>query len=100
MSDGLTVELYRIFEELKFKPNLTQNGAISFLCVIDNHPEKVEQLGFAASAFFDVQMTKDLTLLTIRHYNQKIIEELSGEGKIILKQQTPETVQLLLQGNG
>lgn len=96
--EGLTAELYKIFEQLKIKPNLTQNGAISLLCVVDEHSEKVDQLAHAASSFFDVQVNKNLTLLTIRHYHQKIVGELCKHGEIILQQQTPETIQVLMRG--
>ncbi|HEY0067867.1 MAG TPA: aspartate kinase, partial [Flavisolibacter sp.] len=62
VGEGLTAELYRLFEKIKFKPNLTQNAAISLLCVVDAHPEKVDQLAHEASGLFDVQVTQGLTL--------------------------------------
>ncbi|RYY89959.1 MAG: aspartate kinase [Chitinophagaceae bacterium] len=96
VGEGGTAEVYRIFEELKFRPNLTQNGAVSFLCVIDEHPEKVEALAHRAAQTFDVQLTRGLTLLTVRHYKDELVKELCGDSSIILKQQTPETLQALL----
>ena len=69
-----------LFEKLQIKPNLTQNGAISFVCVLDDRPEKIEKLALEASEFFDVQVMKGLSLLTIRHYNKEIFEKLT-EGK-------------------
>jgi aspartate kinase len=86
-----------MFEKIKSRPNLTQNGAISLLCVVDGHPEKVDQLAHAASAYFDVEVTKDLRLLTIRHYTNELLEELCKDCTVILKQQTPETIQVLLK---
>jgi aspartate kinase len=97
VSEGLTTRVYEIFEELKFKPNLTQNAAISFLCVVDDHAEKVENFALESSKEFDVQVIKNLLLLTIRHYNDPIVRQLTENRKIILKQQTPETIQVLLQ---
>lgn len=88
--------LYHLFEKLHIKPNLTQNGAISFLSVLDDWPEKIEKLAFEASAFLDVQVKKGLSLLTIRHYNKEIVETLTMGKLILLRQQTPETVQFLL----
>lgn len=84
------------FEQLKFKPNLTQNTAISLMCVVDDHPEKIENFAMAASQYFDVHLTRGLTLLTIRHYNPQILHELVQQRKILLKQQTTETVQVVL----
>jgi aspartate kinase len=96
IGEGLTARVYEIFESLKFKPNLTQNAAISLLCVVDDHASKVEQLALTSSEFFDVQLIKNLTMLTIRHYNNNLLEELIGDKKVVLQQQTPETVQVLL----
>jgi len=89
--------LYHLFEKLKLKPSLTQNGAISFVCVLDDHAEKIEKLALAASDIFDVQVTKDLSLLTIRHYTGEYFEKLSKGKKILLQQQTTETIQILMQ---
>ena len=89
--------LYQLFEKLKIKPNLTQNTAISFLCVFDDHKEKIEKLALDASELFDVKVMKDLTLLTIRHFTQQLLEKLTKEKQILLRQQTPETVQVLLR---
>lgn len=96
VGEGLTAQLYRMFEELKFEPNLTQKTAISLMVVVDEHPEKVDQLAQMAASNFDVNIQRDLTLLTIRHYNQQIIDELCKGGDVILRQQTKETVQLLM----
>ena len=89
-------QLYHLFEKLKIKPNLTQNTAISFLCVLDDHKEKVEKLALEASGIFEVQVMKSLMLLTIRHFNRELFEKLTKGKKILLQQQTRETVQVLM----
>ena len=97
VGEGLTAELYRIFERLKFKPNLTQNAAISLLCVVDDNVNKIEAFAHAASSYFDVIVRKGLTLLTIRHCDNNLLAILSKGRKIFLRQETPETVQVLLE---
>lgn len=89
--------LYHLLESLHIKPNLTQNGAISFLLVLDDHAEKIEKLALEASNIFDVQVVKDLSLLTIRHYTKEVFEQLVKDRTILLRQQTPQTIQALLQ---
>jgi aspartate kinase len=89
-------QLYHLFEELNIKPNLTQNGAITFTCVLDDRAEKIEKLALEASSVFDVEVMKGLKLLTIRHYNKEIVEKLTQGKTILLRQQTPETIQVLL----
>ena len=90
-------KLYHLFEKLNIKPNLTQNGAISFVCVLDDRSEKIEKLALEASGLLDVQVVKGLSLLTVRHYTKELFEKLTEHKSILLRQQTPETIQLLMQ---
>ncbi|HEX5155427.1 MAG TPA: aspartate kinase [Parafilimonas sp.] len=90
-------ELYKILGKLNIKPNLVQTGAISLQLCLDDRAEKIGQLAAAASAIFDVQVEKELSLLTIRHYNNELLATMLTDKLIILKQQTPETVQVLFR---
>lgn len=97
VGEGLTAKVYTVFEQLKFRPNLTQNAAISLQCVVDDHKEKVEQFALALAADFDVKVTRELTLLTIRHYTENLLQDLCADCQVLLQQKTPETVQVLLK---
>jgi aspartate kinase len=96
VGEGLTQEVQHLFDTLKTKPNLTQNAAISLLYVLDDNTEKLEQFATRAAQLAEVQVTRGLTLLTIRHYTDELVGELCGVRKIILQQKTPETIQALL----
>lgn len=89
--------LYEILNEIKIKPNLTQNGAISLSVCMDDIAEKIEKVAMKASLIFDVQLEKNLTLLTIRHYNNQYIGELTKNKTIVLQQKTSDTVQMLMR---
>lgn len=89
--------LYHLFENFHIKPNLTQNGAISFICVLDDRADKIEKIALASADFLDVQVIKGLSLLTIRHYTNEILEKLTKGKTVVLRQQTPDTIQLVLQ---
>ncbi|MBP7556436.1 MAG: aspartate kinase [Chitinophagaceae bacterium] len=88
--------IYQLLEEMKIRPNLTQNGAISFVCVLDDRPDRIEKLALAVSAFAEVQVTRNLSLLTIRHYQLELLETLTAGKTSLLRQQTPDTVQVLM----
>ncbi|WP_336514255.1 aspartate kinase [Pollutibacter soli] len=89
--------LYQMLNDLKLKPNLTQSGAVSMHLCIDDNPERLEKLAIKASELFDVELEKNLTLLTIRHYSDEVIQKLSAGKTILLRQQTPETIQMLMK---
>lgn len=87
--------LYQIFSKVKLRPNLIQTGAVNVQVCLDYRVDKIERLAADASAIFDVQVEKELNLLTIRHYDAAIVEELIRGKNIILMQRTKETVQIL-----
>ncbi len=90
-------KLHEIFKQIKLQPNLSQNTAISLLCCFDGHVEKTTQIASEASLFFDVDVERDLSLLTVRHYTSKTIAEFTAGKNIILEQKTPDTVQALFR---
>jgi aspartate kinase len=89
--------LYDLFDKLSLTPNLTQNGAISCLCVLDDRGDKIEALASDAATFFDVQMIRNLSLLTIRHYDSDILSAMIKETSTLVRQQTPDTIQVVMQ---
>lgn len=91
-------KLYEIFNKIKVKPNLTQNAAISLYVCMDDIPGNIDEIALQASEIFNVQVEKNLTLLTIRHYTGEFLNKLT-EGKIIvLQQKTIDTIQILMRG--
>ena len=97
VEDKPVQQLHDLFNLLKIKPNLSQHTAISLLSCFDDHAEKIEKLAADASNIFDVEVEKNLTLLTIRHYNEKTIGELTAGKYIVLEQKTEETIQVLMR---
>lgn len=97
VEDNLVGELHRLMKESKIRPTLTQNGAIGLIYCFDDKPEKIEKLALAAADFFDVVIERNLTLLTIRHYNDNTIEDITKGKEIILEQKTAETVQMVVK---
>lgn len=95
--EGLSADAQQWLEELRLRPNLTQSAAIGLLFVLDDHPGKVEAFALRAADAADASVRKGFTLLTVRHYDFSIVNELVGDRKIVLQQQTQETVQLLLE---
>jgi aspartate kinase len=74
-----------------------QSGAVSLQVCLDDRPEKIESLALKASEIFEVQVEKGLVLLTIRHYNEKTLDQLTRGKQIVLLQQSPATVQILMR---
>lgn len=90
-------KLYDLLAEFKIRPNLLQSGAITVMCCLDDKSDKIEKLALAAGELFDVQVEKNLTLLTVRHYNDDIVQRLSAARQQVLSQKTPDTIQILMK---
>ena len=89
--------LYEIFADIKTKPNLIQTGAVSLVVCLDDRTDKIEKLAMAAAELFEVVVEKGLTLLTIRHYKETLLTELTAGKQIVLRQQSEDTVQVLMK---
>ena len=89
-------QLYSLLAELHIQANLVQTGAVRIDICVDDKADKIEKLALSASELFDVQVEKNLSMLTIRHYREELLHELSKGKRIRLKQQSPETVQLVM----
>ena len=93
-----TIEkLYELFDGLKLNPVLTQKTAISLWAVFDDVAEKIDELASNASAYFDVELERNLTLITIRHYLKETVDELAKDKVILLEQKTISTIQMLMR---
>ncbi len=99
VEDKPVEQLQQLFHQIRIKPNLSQHTAISLLCSFDDHAEKIDQLALAASEIFDVELEKNLSLLTIRHYDAETIAQLTRNKQVLLEQKTVETVQVLMRNS-
>jgi len=97
VDDKPVQELHELFQQIRLRPNLTQHTAISLICCFDDHAEKIDQLAAAASELFDVELERNLSMLTIRHYTDEKINSLTSGKKILLEQKTTTTVQMIMR---
>ena len=88
----------KIFKELhdsKMKVDVIQNSAISFsVCFFD----KYSNLNDLISRFegkFKIEINKNVSLFTIRHFDEKSIKKISYKRKLLLEQRTEKTIRLI-----
>lgn len=96
MEDHIS-HVFKWLHEYKMKVELIQNSAISFsVCISDkygNLQELLEQL----RTKFRVKWNEDVTLYTVRHFSPEEIFALRANKKVLMKQETQETVQLVIK---
>ena len=94
--DHLSI-LFTKFAEHRLRVNMMQNQAISFSVVVDFKREKIDNVVEELSRDFSITRQENLTLLTIRHYNEGIINKLTSGKDILLRQLSRTTLQLLMR---
>ena len=97
IEEQATKQLQSLYSELRIQPNLSQHTAISIICCFDDHAEKITQLAGKAASYFDVAVERDLSLLTVRHYNNEVLHRFFDQKCILLEQRTPDTVQAVIR---
>ncbi len=89
-------ELFGIISKHGIKINTMQNSAMTFSCCIDDD-DKVEDLIKEISVRYKVYYNDGLELVTIRHYDDAVIEKILKEKQLLLEQRSRSTIQLVLR---
>ncbi|MBS1612794.1 MAG: aspartate kinase [Bacteroidetes bacterium] len=90
-------KVFSTFAENRLRINMMQNAAISFSIAVDFKKEKIENVIEQLQNDFSITRNDSLTLLTIRHYNQGIIDKLTKDKDILVRQISRTTIQLLMR---
>ncbi|MFH4968424.1 aspartate kinase [Gaetbulibacter sp. M240] len=87
--------IFNLLHKHKMKVDAIQNSAISFSVCIEDLYNNLENLLQELKAKFKVTSYEDVSLYTIRHYTDKTIRDIEKGKTLLLKQLTPETMQLV-----
>lgn len=90
-------KVFSTFADLRLRINMMQNAAISFSICVDYKKEKIEAIIDELSNDFSIVQNEKLSLLTIRHFNQGIIDKLTKEKDILIRQISRNTIQVLMR---
>jgi aspartate kinase len=96
MEDNIS-EVFQLFHTYKMKVELIQNSAISFSVCLDNKFNNLEPLLAKLREKFRVTWNENVTLYTVRHSNPLEIKALVKDKKVLLKQESRETVQVVIK---
>ena len=90
-------EIFSLLHLYKMKVDVIQNSAISFSVCVDNIYNNLDELLQHLKAKFKVTCHDNVSIYTIRHYNQNAINQIESGKTVLLKQLTQETVQVVTQ---
>ena len=90
-------DVFTLLDKNKMKVSLIQNSAISFSVVIDDAYHNLDSLLSSLRAAFRVSWNENVTLYTIRHASSKDVKSLIQNKKVLLKQESRETIQVVIK---
>jgi aspartate kinase len=89
--------IYNLFAQNRIKMNLVQQSAMDFSVAIDMPERGFEKLMEDLKHKFVVHYNGDLELLTIRYYNEEIIQQMTQGRKVFVEQRTRTAARFLLK---
>ena len=95
-------KLSRIFATLakyRLRLNLMQNSAITFSFCIDYNEAIFESFIDELHDEYEVLYNKNVRLLTIRHYNEDIIQQLTSHKNVLVEQRSRLTARFVVADN-
>lgn len=90
-------DVFKWLHEYKMKVELIQNSAISFSVCVSDKFGNLNALLEKLREKFSVKWNENVTLYTIRHFDPTEIRTLRENKQVLLKQETQETVQLVIK---
>ena len=90
-------KIYKLFAQYRIKVNLVQQSAMNFSMAIDKPERGMEQLIGDLKKRFVVHYNEGLELMTIRYYNEDVIQEMTGSRTVFVAQRTRTTARFLMK---
>lgn len=89
--------IFKLLHEFQLKVNMIQNSAISFSVCVDDNFNNFEKFLNEMKSKFLVSFDLDLTLYTVRHFNEAALKKIENNREVLLKQLNKETVQIVVK---
>ena len=90
-------EIFKLLHDHSMKVDLIQNSAISFSVCVDNKFNNLDAILNTLKSKFNVNHYENVSLYTIRHFNDEAIEFFQNGKEVLLEQRTKETLQLVVK---
>jgi len=90
-------EIFKLLHQFKMKVSLIQNSAISFSICVEDKFGNFNELKNILSKKFKVSYNENVSLYTIRHFNEKAAQTVEENKVVLLKQVSRETMQIVTE---
>ena len=88
-------EIFALLHDYKIKTSLIQNSAISFSVCLEDKFGNFNELKTILSKKFKISYNENVSLYTIRHFDEKAAKMVEKDKTVLLKQVSRETMQIV-----
>ncbi|WP_394759945.1 aspartate kinase [Flavobacterium sp.] len=88
-------EIFSLLHQHKIKVSLIQNSAISFSVCLEDKFGNFNELKKTLSKKFKLSYNENVSLYTIRHFDEKAFQMVEKNKTVLLKQMSRETMQIV-----
>ncbi len=89
-------DIFNRLARVNAKINLMQNSALSFSILLDQDKTDLNEVLNVFENTYSVKFNENLELVTIRHYDQKTIDFVCANKRVLVEQKTRETARFVL----
>ncbi len=90
-------DIFDALNQCGISVNLMQNSAISFSVCFDRDRRRLEALMEMLRSNYELRYNDHMELLTIRHYDEKIVAQLTSGKEILLEQKSRQMIRMVLR---
>ena len=92
-------EIFALLHKFRLKVSLIQNSAISFSVCVEDKFNNFQDLKSVLSKKFKVSYNENVTLYTVRHFDENSVKIVETNQTVLLKQISRETMQVVVKQN-
>lgn len=97
INEDALAKIFEIFYSNRIKINLMQNSALNFSVLVDGDKVHMESLLVNLSPTFTCKYNEGVELVTIRHYNQSTINQMTLGRDVLLEQRSRQTARFVIR---
>ncbi|PTD14486.1 aspartate kinase [Flavobacterium columnare] len=88
-------EIFALLHKYKLKVSLIQNSAISFSVCVEDKYNHFQEIVKVLSKKFKVTYNENVSLYTVRHFDQNAINAVEKDKTVLVRQMSRETLQVV-----
>jgi aspartate kinase len=97
INEDALAKIFEIFYSTRIKINLMQNSALNFSVLVDGGKVHMETLIKHLTPAFTCKYNEGVELVTIRHYNQATVVQMTANREVLLEQRSRQTARFVIR---